>query len=439
MGKAKKKTNLTLEEKLEQALVSESEQPYEVPKNWIWVKLGKTAFIKRGASPRPIKQYVTEDIQGVNWIKIGDTEKKKYITSIKEKITLQGAKKSVFVEEGTLLLSNSMSFGRPYILAVNGCIHDGWLAITAVKKYIEKEYLYYCLLASEWYFESVAVGSAVRNLNSERVSKLPYPLPPLKEQQRIVEQIERLFTKLDRVKELAEEAVAAFEDRKNALLHQAFTGELTAKWRKENDVSLDSWEEKKLEEVCDLKAGKFISTTKISDRNVVNTYPCFGGNGLRGYVSEYNCDGKFSLVGRQGALCGNVHLAEGKFYATEHALVVYPKDKIDNYWLYYLLVSLNLNRYATGVAQPGLSVRNLTEISISKPSLSEQQEVVLILNSLLAKEEEVRRLADVVEQVDVLKKTILAKAFRGELRTNNPSEESAMELLKEVLEADGKE
>lgn len=161
----KKEKALTPEEKLAQALVPEAEQEYEIPTNWKWVILGNLVNIKRGASPRPIKDYITEEEDGINWIKIGDTDAGKYVTNIKEKVTKEGARKSVFVEKGTLLLSNSMSFGRPYILNIDGCIHDGWLAITPSSAFI-KEYLYYALLASEWYFDRVAVGTAVRNLRN---------------------------------------------------------------------------------------------------------------------------------------------------------------------------------------------------------------------------------------------------------------------------------
>ena len=177
----KKEAALSPAERLQAALVPEREQPYQVPENWCWCFLGKLVLIRRGASPRPIKSYVTANEDGVNWIKIGDADGDKYITHVNEKITEIGAKKSVFVEKGTLLLSNSMSFGHPYILKVNGCIHDGWLALTPSKT-TEKEYLYYALLSSEWYFQQVAVGTAVRNLNSERVAGTPIPIPPLSEQ-----------------------------------------------------------------------------------------------------------------------------------------------------------------------------------------------------------------------------------------------------------------
>ena len=129
----------------------------------------------------------------------------------------------------------------------------------------------------------------------------------------------------------------------------------------------------RLGEVCMLKAGLFVRADDIQSEFGEGLYPCFGGNGLRGYVSDYTHDGDFPIIGRQGALCGNVQYATGKFHATEHAVVVTPQDSIDSYWLYHLLVLLKLNRYATGAAQPGLSVGNLEKIRIQVPELVAQE------------------------------------------------------------------
>ena len=127
-----------------------------------------------------------------------------------------------------------------------------------------------------------------------------------------------------------------------------------------------------LGEVCMLKAGLFVKADDIRSEISEGLYPCFGGNGIRGYVSDYTHDGDFPIIGRQGALCGNVQYAMGKFHATEHAVVVTPQASIDSYWLYHLLVLLKLNRYATGAAQPGLSVSNLEKIHIQVPELVTQ-------------------------------------------------------------------
>ena len=135
----------------------------------------------------------------------------------------------------------------------------------------------------------------------------------------------------------------------------------------------------KLGEVCLLKAGKFVSANDISPEYNKGLYPCFGGNGIRGYVADYTHDGEFPLIGRQGALCGNVNLASGKFHATEHAVVVQPKIEMNVQWLYYALNAMNLGQYATGAAQPGLAVSKLETLSIEIPNISEQNKIAQTL------------------------------------------------------------
>ena len=135
----------------------------------------------------------------------------------------------------------------------------------------------------------------------------------------------------------------------------------------------------KLGEVCLLKAGKFVSANDISPEYNKGLYPCFGGNGIRGYVADYTHDGEFPLIGRQGALCGNVNLASGKFHATEHAVVVQPKIEMNVHWLYYALNAMNLGQYATGAAQPGLAVSKLEILSIEIPNISEQNKIAQTL------------------------------------------------------------
>ena len=123
-----------------------------------------------------------------------------------------------------------------------------------------------------------------------------------------------------------------------------------------------------------MKAGKFVKADSIKERQEDGFFPCFGGNGLRGYVPSFNYDGEYPLIGRQGALCGNVQYAVGKFHATEHAVVVTPKSEMDKFWLYHLLCLLDLNRYASGAAQPGLAVNKLETIRIDVPKLQLQKQ-----------------------------------------------------------------
>ena len=454
----KEAKELTPEEKLAQIIVPENEYEYQIPNNWRWIILGNLVSIKRGASPRPIKAFLTtDDENGVNWIKIGDSDSGKYITSIKEKITESGAKKSVFVAKGTLLLSNSMSFGRPYILAVDGCIHDGWLAITPGKVF-DKEYLYYALLASEWYFERVAVGTAVRNLNSDRVAATPIPLPPLSEQQRIVDRIESLFAKLDEAKEAAQIVVDGFEDRKAAILHKAFTGELTAEWRKKNGTSIEEWETKKLLEVGTLQTG-LMKGKKFKSETVLMPYLRVA-NVQDGYLdlSEIKeIEVEIEQVPRYMLRDEDVLFTEGGDYDKlgrgtvwheeipnclhqNHIFVVRTdKDQLLPEFLSLETGSKYGKRYFISCSKQTTNLASINSTQLKNfpvllPSIEEQKEIVGIIRDLVDKEENSKEAAEtVLDQIDIMKKSILGRAFRGELGTNDTNDEPAMELLKRIL------
>ena len=176
--------------------------PFDIPKSWCWCRLGDVLNIARGGSPRPIQDYLTNEKNGLNWIKIGDTEKGgKYIETVKEKIKPSGLSHTRAVKAGDFLLTNSMSFGRPYILKVDGCIHDGWLVLGNVEKSMIPDFLYF-MLSSDFIYQSfafAAAGSTVKNLKSETVQGTLFPLPPLAEQSRIVAKIEELFSTLDQM------------------------------------------------------------------------------------------------------------------------------------------------------------------------------------------------------------------------------------------------
>ena len=173
-----------------------------LPKGWCICPLNQVTNIARGGSPRPIKDYITTDPNGINWIKIGDTEKNgKYINDTKEKIKPEGISRSRMIHKGDFLLTNSMSFGRPYISNIDGCIHDGWLVISPIANIYDKDFLYYLLSSSYAYnqFSEKASGTAVSNLNIEKVANALFPLPPLAEQKRITKNIDIIFDRLDTI------------------------------------------------------------------------------------------------------------------------------------------------------------------------------------------------------------------------------------------------
>jgi len=192
------------------------------------IELENLCLIERGGSPRPIGNFITKDPNGINWIKIGDADiNSKYIDSTNEKITIEGSKHSRKVKKGDFILSNSMSFGRPYILNIDGCIHDGWLVLSNFSKKINKDFLYYILSSTtvKKQFENKARGAIVRNLNIDIVKKVIIPLPEIQEQEQIVSILETKLTSLEKAKSLITEQSSYINALPSSILRKAFNGE----------------------------------------------------------------------------------------------------------------------------------------------------------------------------------------------------------------------
>ncbi len=219
-------------------------------------------------------------------------------------------------------------------------------------------------------------GQAQPHVYADDLSKVKIPLPPLDIQKKIVSEIEVLEKQEQKAVEDIEKLRTEIETHFKSIIGK----------------------QKRLDEVCELKSGNFVKAGDISKELKPNSFPCYGGNGLRGYTETFTNEGQFSLVGRQGALCGNVHLVSGKFHATEHALVAYPRENIDTIWLHYQLLFMNLNQYATGTAQPGLSVMNLNPIEIPVPAIAEQKKIVSQIEKLE------KKIADIDKQIDLMPK-----------------------------------
>ena len=300
-----------------------------------------------------------------------------------------------YVRSKEVFLNNSYEFDEEAIIIpgegsigeifhyVNGkyALHQRAYRIHIEDNYVITKFLYYYMAQNfKKFIYQKAVNATVKSIRKPMIEKFVVPIPPLPVQREIVRILD-YFTEL------------------TAELTAEGTEELTA-WKKHYEyyqnilLTCDGFNiepvDKKLGkeiqwltlgEVCTLKAGKTISSTEIFHEPFGKyQYPCFGGNGLRGYVKSYNQEGNFSLIGRQGALCGNVCYASGKFYATEHAVVVEPKGKCDERFLYYILIAANLNQYKTAGAQPGLSVAKLEKVLVLIPSMSAQKRIVDILD-----------------------------------------------------------
>jgi type I restriction enzyme S subunit len=195
---------------------------------WVDRKLGDACVVERGSSPRPIKSYFTTAPDGVNWIKIGDTEEGgKYVFSTAQKITPEGAKQSRYVKEGDFILTNSMSFGRPYIMKTSGYIHDGWFVLRLGAD-IHAEFFYYLLSSSyvQDQFRSLAAGAIVKNISGDLVKRAILPIPPLAQQQSLVDRFVGFSEETQRLEAIYQSKLAALDELKKSLLHKAFSGEL---------------------------------------------------------------------------------------------------------------------------------------------------------------------------------------------------------------------
>ena len=267
-------------EKFHDGSVKQIEVPYEIPESWEWVRFNNIATILRGGSPRPIKDFLTDSVNGINWIKIGDTEKSgKYITDTREKIKKSGLSKTRLVKKGSFLLTNSMSFGRPYILKIDGAIHDGWLSISDFKSSITEDFLYFFLLSRVAYSQFLLLisGAVVKNLNSEKVASIFIPIPPLNEQARITQKIELALSKVDNYHELfstLRQLNKSFPEKlRKSILQYAMQGELVPQ------DSTDEPVEVLLERIREEKQRLF-EEGKLKKKDLQESIICQGNDGL---------------------------------------------------------------------------------------------------------------------------------------------------------------
>lgn len=340
--------------------------------DWEQRKLGDLVIIERGGSPRPINKFITEDENGLNWVKIGDApERGNYITQTKEKIRYEGLSKTREVHPGDLILSNSMSFGRPYIMAIDGCIHDGWLLIRDNEKRFDLKYLCYMLgtdmMMSQ--YKQMAAGSTVNNLNKELVGNTVVKYPSPEEQSKMGD----YFSIFDNLITLHQQKCDETKEFKKYMLQNMFPQKDEKVPKIRFDGFTGDWEQRKLGDVAqEFKSGNSLKADEI---DITGDYPVYGGNGLRGYTSTYNHDGEYALIGRQGALCGNMNYSVGKAYFTEHAVVVKADENNDTRYLYYMLDTMNLGQYSDQSAQPGLAVNKLVKLENRFPAKEEQQRI----------------------------------------------------------------
>lgn len=465
----------------------------ELPKGWASDKLGNLVVVERGSSPRPIKSFLTDSEDGVNWIKIGDAKKgQKLIISTAEKITKEGALKSRFVDVGDFILSNSMSFGLPYIMGIPGYIHDGWF-VFRLPKQIDSNFFYY-LLSSSYVgqqFNNLAVGGVVKNISGDLVKKADLPLPPLAEQKRIVEKLDEVLAQVDTIKARLDGIPDLLKRFRQSVLASAVSGKLTEEWREMNesqyslqeiDNIIESrsalvtkrmqvpQEHLKNEEYPVPDGWKWVSLDSLSSKIVDGVHhkpeyvdegvPFMSVKDIRGgkiyfdnckYVSpetheeihpRCNPEKGDLLITKSGTIGRTAIIRTDEVFDlfVSVALIKPASTKVNmefiNIALMHWVNSIDVSSRVVGTAIKNLHLRDMRVLAIPFAPLTEQKEIVRLVEQYFTFAETIEaQVKKAQTRVDKLTQSILAKAFRGELVAQDPNDEPADKLLERIAEA----
>ena len=404
----------------------EDQIPFEIPSSWQWTRLGDLFYLIMGQSPKG--ESVTEYGRGIEFHQGKMHFDKKYI----KHSTLVTSEPSKIAPANSVLLCVRAPVGKVNITKHEICIGRGLCSIIPLGNMLS-DFVYYFLLNYESILTKQATGTTFIAVTGEVVKNQLFPVPPIQEQIRIVAKIEELIPHIDEYdakESKINELNSTFpEQLKKSILQDAVQGKLVpqdpsdepastllerireekARLVKEGKIKKDknesvifrrdnsyyeklngiercidnelpfeipnNWIWARIGNLFSLQAGKNITASEIKNNLFDGAFPCYGGNDLRGYVDRYNKEGDYPIIGRQGALCGNIKRATGKFYATEHAVCVSTYMGTDVEWACLFLEALNLNQYATATAQPGLAVSKINEIMIPVPPLKEQKRI----------------------------------------------------------------
>ena len=418
----------------------------QIPEEWEVTRIKNFVSIERGASPRPIDKFISDDGTGVNWIRIGDTYKgNKYITSTKLKITNRGKQFSRYIHPGTLILSNSMSFGEPYISSIYGCIHDGWLSLAPFNN-ISKEYLYWLLLSEVCtsQFNLVSIGAVVENLSVDKVGNTLIPMPySLSEQQKIADFLDKKTAQLDKAKALLEEQIQKLKDYRASLIYETVTKGLD-KTVPMKDSGIDwigqvpeGWGVKPLKYLIKFKNGYAFDSKHLTmeqtgvkvirigdfkssgiDFNAsLNVFTSFNSK-----LDFYRIRKSQILIAMSGATVGKISFVnqEPNVYSVINQRVGIIESEI-NKWIYYCLSTDSFMSYiqlnSNGSAQPNISSGEISDFKVAIPDDVVIQKCVKYLDNQL---ESINKLIQIKNQqignIDKQRQTLIYDYVTGKRR-----------------------
>lgn len=457
-----KKNGITISD----ALIPKDDYPYDVPNNWCWVKLGAiSSIISKGTTPKGGKSaYVDEGIDFLRVENINDdgTICHDNMMHVTEE-THTGFLKRSMLKENDVLVSIAGTLGKTAIVKKDDLPLNTNQAVAFVRLAdngeISRDFIRYAIdtpVIQNMLLAKTKV-TAIPNLTLEIISDCLIPLPPLAEQKRIVEQIESLFVKLDEAKDKVLDVITSSQCRKDSLLHKAFEGVLTCRWRDKNNVVLEnkyySFDEciQKMQNGLAKRSGskgKEFSVIRLAnlstdgfvtedlrmillDEKEQENYRLYADD-----VLMIRVNGSKDNVARQ--ICVD---SDTEWAFCDHIIrIKYDKAKVLPRFMVYFSKNQYYRNYiadnmVSSAGQNTISRKGMANLRVPKIALEEQEEIIKILDKLWKAEDEMQIKAEqVIEQIELMKKSILAKAFRGELGTNNPEEESSIALLKEMLE-----
>ena len=505
------KVEISLEEKLKQALIPVDEQPYTIPDNWVWTRLGDVNEIITGNTPSKNESSFWEN-KDIFFVKPDDLSQGRHLSFSKECIDKRAIKKVRMLPKNTTLICCIGSIGKVAYLEVESCSNQQINSLVAKENCVYPLYNYY--LVNSIFFQSQMLenssATTISILNKSTTEKLFFPLPPLNEQKRIVEKLDFLFEKTKRAKEIIEEIKVDIENRKISILDRAFKGTLTSKWRNDNktsdvkellktinDEKIKKWEEDclqaekdgnkkpkkpiikevkdmivpvdeqpyklpdswvwvRLNNLCDVKGGKripkgeefsnektknvYLRVTDFDNYSINQSKLKYISDDLAEKLKNYKIsteDLYLSIAGTIGKV-GIIPYELDKSFLTENAVkLTNLSNTTDNKFLLNCLktnfIQNLISNSITSSGQPKLAIFRIENFFIPLPPLEEQQEIVRVLDEVLENENKVKELLELEERIEILEKSILHKAFKGELGTQNSNDKSAIELLKEIL------
>lgn len=371
--------------------------------------------------------------QGV--IKYSDTSQKQVHKPSEDMSNYQ------LVEPGDLVMNNQQAWrGSLGVSKHRGVVSPAYY-VFGLSKNINSTFANYLFresaMVSQYVTSSKGVGTIQRNLFYPYLKNAIVALPPRSEQDQIVKYLDHQLAKIHKFIKAKKKLIAVLKEQKQAIINEAVTKGLDPNVKMKpsriewlGDVP-EHWEICKLKNMATFKSGSNLTSLQIEESG---DFPVYGGNGLRGYYGEYSHDGEFILIGRQGALCGNVHHVKGRFWPTEHAIVVTSRKFIDILWLKYMLIAMNLNQYSQSAAQPGLSVENITKLRTVLPEISEQKQIAQYINDkLMGIEKSILTINNEIELLSEYKNSLISDVVTGKVDVRNiVFEESEEEIIEDI-------